>query len=494
MVLSTKVDSCGDTGISFVNLSVSTFAKRSYASLSEFTCAIVVLIAVSEMPSFIVPLKLVIASLNNNNADAFLLTPSALISSSPNFLTFSKGLSPPNAQLTKLPMPSINPPAPATAWPPPYAAIAAPKATIASAFDVIFATSPMSASANSFNFSKGLLPGNRSNNPAMVPPTAPTAAPAPNAAKPPPSAAMPPATFAKFMPSMPSNDFNPSAKTGSDFPNMTDAAPIPSDAAATAAAKNAAPATAAGVNAVKKPAIMPPNPLPMPLPTLAILLPSPLPLSLPIPEGPFAVAPPNSLSFKTPMPFLTAIPPTINPPIFNQLIRSKAVFAPSLCASLMAVSNCSVLTSSMLMPFSLATSCLISFLRSAEFRSNLESSSCSGPAGRVISSFSTLACCVSVSATASPLRSITIPDLLVFSSLPVKSYINVANDFNALPTELKKPPNTFIFSIKVLNPSFTLLNVDLVSSQNCLKSKVLIKLATVSPALFIIGDNLSLST
>ena len=202
-----------------------------------------------------------------------------------------------------------------------------------------------SASANSFNFSRGLFPGSASNIFEITAPTEPIIAPAANTASAAPTPAMPLATFSKFSPSMSANDFSPSANVGNALPKIHAAPAIPAPIATIAPPSIAAPSKIWGFANAFKPAAspfnIPPIPVPRPFPIFPIASPKPLPacdgFTRPAPANGLAACetgpapPPNifpillvklSLNFPDRLPIPLAIAPNAALPTNNAVIAA----------------------------------------------------------------------------------------------------------------------------------------------------------------------------
>ena len=218
---------------------------------------------------------------------------------SPNLLIGAIGsVSPPSSDT----IPVANAPNILGEGPPSNPAIALLYAIIALALFSICVVSNL-ASENSFNFSKGPLPGIAPNIFDITLPAPPSALPAPNTNKPAPIAAIPLPASINAAPFNSSKDFMPSAIVGNDLPIIHVAPAIAPPINPIDNAREPAPKTTAGLaNAIipfATPPSIPPSPLPIPLPMFPIALPVPAP-ALPPP----ALPPPPALS-----------PPPNNPPI-----------------------------------------------------------------------------------------------------------------------------------------------------------------------------------
>ena len=221
-------------------------------------------------------------------------------------------VSPPSSET----IPVANAPNTLGEGPPLNPAIALLYAIIALALFSICVVSNL-ALENSFNFSKGLLPGNAPNIFEITLPAPPSALPAPNTNKPAPIAAIPLPAAINAAPSNCSKDCMPSAIVGNALPTIHAAPAIAPPISTIAAPNAAAPNTTAGLaNAAMPPArplSMPPRPLPIPLPMPPILFPRPPPPLPPPFEGlgldAPAPAPPNPILLVRLEVILVAMPP-----------------------------------------------------------------------------------------------------------------------------------------------------------------------------------------
>ena len=224
-------------------------------------------------------------------------------------------------------IPVANAPSMLGEGPPSNPAIALLYAIIALALFSICVVSNL-ASENSFNFSKGPLPGSAPNIFEITLPAPPSALPAPNTNKPAPIAAIPLPAAINPAPSNSSKDFMPSAIVGNALPTIHVAPATAAPTPRITRPRLTPPSNTAGLaNAampLARPLSTPPRPLPMPLPILPIPLPKPAPALppplLPPPPPPPLSLPPNNPPIPDVSAFLTLFKannpttaPTISP-------------------------------------------------------------------------------------------------------------------------------------------------------------------------------------